>query len=1092
MLAFLMCIVAALGALAYVLGSGYGMPMVEEAAENALERIVPPGIEARLGKTDVALVWPEGFGITYNDVVLERENDGKTVFSADRITLAVRGSSVLAGAPEFSSISVNGAVVDAMSGAPGALPKLRIADAEQAVENLFSNLGSVSNQLFRDGNGTDLKLADVKFLLPENGYSGSIDIRSLAITADGGSALIDGELLIDGRSVPVEGALHDPSRGKVNNQPGEPLENVTVDIKATKVPMPWRRLQTIVSNDLSDHMPDKRHDPLLADVSLRMTDGPVGGMPTTELSVVPHDMAFKLAQNDYVSVDGAIAIEMDFATPAITVLPSRWRIGRSSFTLNGRVRDSVASDMPNRFEFELLANTGVAAAGDSPESPVRFAARSRGIANLDERRIKFTKLDVNSEAGEMNGEGQISLGSDIPTAVFKVFADDMSIAGVKQFWPSPVARGARRWVLNNLAGGRVIKGQFDIAEPLRRRIDGTDRELNGATEVALEVEGVRFDVTGNIPPVRDADGKVSFVGGVTRVTLEKGTVFLPSGRTADARDGVLIIQQADEADGLIRANLDLAVSGEAKAVGELITFNPINADSFYSFSPTDLSGQVQGNVIVDFVLNGGAAGPQPDWSVDFEVSNAGSDADIEGRQLSALDGRIQVDPRRAAFDLDGKIDGLPAEISMIVPFGGSDVTAKRDIKLNLGTEDRKKIAPGLEEVLTGVTPVSVLGSGGSVRINADLTPAQLELPWIGWAKGKGVKADAEFDLAQSGDSASITDFKLSGGSFGASGEIEVKNGNLSRIRFGSARLTKDDNFSVDVQREGAGFLIDVAGKSMDGRALMRHIRAEARKTEGNSDSASVTVAARIDRVQGFHEEVLTGVRVDLRVEKGNVTSVSLRGTTRSGFPVFLDLKGVGAKRQIKVETLGAGEVLRFADIYTNVRGGTLNVSLNGSGGQTLAGKADIRDFRVFNEPKLAQLVSSRSENSQSLEQAVNKQIDTSEVAFEVASSDLVFKPGRLDISQAVARGPLAGFTIQGKVFDSNNQTRLTGTFLPAYGLNRLFGEIPILGIFLGNGRDRGLIGVTFKLEGSFDDPNVVVNPLSVIAPGIFRSIFEFQ
>ena len=69
---------------------------------------------------------------------------------------------------------------------------------------------------------------------------------------------------------------------------------------------------------------------------------------------------------------------------------------------------------------------------------------------------------------------------------------------------------------------------------------------------------------------------------------------------------------------------------------------------------------------------------------------------------------------------------------------------------------------------------------------------------------------------------------------------------------------------------------------------------------------------------------------------------------------------------------------------------------------------------------------------------------------------------------------------------------MTCTFMPAYGLNRIFGEIPIIGVLLGNGRDRGLLGVTFKLKGDADSPEVQINPLSVIAPGIFRSIFEFR
>jgi hypothetical protein len=64
--------------------------------------------------------------------------------------------------------------------------------------------------------------------------------------------------------------------------------------------------------------------------------------------------------------------------------------------------------------------------------------------------------------------------------------------------------------------------------------------------------------------------------------------------------------------------------------------------------------------------------------------------------------------------------------------------------------------------------------------------------------------------------------------------------------------------------------------------------------------------------------------------------------------------------------------------------------------------------------------------------------------------------------------------------------------MPAYGLNRLFAEIPLFGQILGNGRDRGLIGITYRVAGDLKSPQVQVNPISAIAPGIFRSIFEFN
>ena len=44
----------------------------------------------------------------------------------------------------------------------------------------------------------------------------------------------------------------------------------------------------------------------------------------------------------------------------------------------------------------------------------------------------------------------------------------------------------------------------------------------------------------------------------------------------------------------------------------------------------------------------------------------------------------------------------------------------------------------------------------------------------------------------------------------------------------------------------------------------------------------------------------------------------------------------------------------------------------------------------------------------------------------------------------------------------------------------------------GGGCREGLIGVTFKIEGPIAEPHVFFNPLSAVAPGIFRKIFEFQ
>jgi hypothetical protein len=65
-----------------------------------------------------------------------------------------------------------------------------------------------------------------------------------------------------------------------------------------------------------------------------------------------------------------------------------------------------------------------------------------------------------------------------------------------------------------------------------------------------------------------------------------------------------------------------------------------------------------------------------------------------------------------------------------------------------------------------------------------------------------------------------------------------------------------------------------------------------------------------------------------------------------------------------------------------------------------------------------------------------------------------------------------------------------GTFVPAYGLNNMFAQPPILGFFLGGGQKEGLIGITYEVVGSPHAPTLRVNPMSALTPGFTRKIFE--
>ena len=209
--------------------------------------------------------------------------------------------------------------------------------------------------------------------------------------------------------------------------------------------------------------------------------------------------------------------------------------------------------------------------------------------------------------------------------------------------------------------------------------------------------------------------------------------------------------------------------------------------------------------------------------------------------------------------------------------------------------------------------------------------------------------------------------------------------------------------------------------------------------------------------------------------------------------IDVDGQSQPGRENVQMTSGDAGAFARFTGIYGKMQGGLLNVRLARADKGPRRGVVDVRNFKIVGEEKLKALVSSPADpDGRSLNEAVRRDIDVSEASFEVANARIETGGGYLRVGEGIVRGPEIGASFKGAVYDPNGNMDLSGTFMPAYGINRLFGELPIIGAILGNGRDRGLIGITFRLVGDTDSPQIVVNPLSLIAPGVFRNIFEFR
>jgi len=99
--------------------------------------------------------------------------------------------------------------------------------------------------------------------------------------------------------------------------------------------------------------------------------------------------------------------------------------------------------------------------------------------------------------------------------------------------------------------------------------------------------------------------------------------------------------------------------------------------------------------------------------------------------------------------------------------------------------------------------------------------------------------------------------------------------------------------------------------------------------------------------------------------------------------------------------------------------------------------------------------------------------------------------GSFSIREGIVSGPMIGATVDGTIDYVKDDVRMRGTFIPLYGLNNIFGQIPLFGIFLGGGNKEGLVGVTYEVVGPTNGPTLHVNPISAVAPGLLRKFFDF-
>ncbi|MCR4266491.1 DUF3971 domain-containing protein [Nitratireductor sp. ZSWI3] len=1049
-----------------------GQERLQAAAQKALTSFAGFAVKADMEELRLVLSDRSLVALEVRKLDLDRAETGDTLIEADALRFGFKLWPLLSGRIEVGSVEIEGARIDLarLSNRSETSPDdpfwARPVEPGMLPQHVFSGLRRAYAAAERAGTRY-ITLRDVELVAADNPTRrATVDLR--ASVAPAGKLDFDGTVHVGGRAVAVTGQALRPVRDG-------PIRSLSV---ALELPRAGFLDAAIGGRDDGAERGQK-----LGALRLSLEGAETeAGKGSLALDLRFEDAAIGLGEDGTLSATGNLSAKVDDAADAITISRANLSVGRSLFNFVGSLglqdRDGEG---PPIYSFDLMSRRSIVAAADSPEADVSFAARVTGRIEPAGGRIVGDAVRIVTAAGQVSASAAVTLeAGKSPGLSLAVYASDLPTNEVKQFWPWFAAPGARNWVLSNLFGGRVTEGNLRLRVPPGRLGNGQPLD-NDEVSGEFRVANARFDIAGHIPPVRDGIGMVKFQGADVDVFIDSGTVYMPSGRTVAASQGTLKIRNAHIRPRI--GKLEIDVAGEAPAVVELASYEPIDVSSVIGLKPKEVSGDVKAHVAADIPLSNGIPRDMLRWRVALDYENLSLSKPFDGQTITDAKGVAVIEPEKADISASAKLNGVPAKLDLVEPLGQNKAQKRRNVTLTLDDKARRRILPGLDDIVAGTSEVRYEElENGLRKISVKLDAAELMLPWMNWRKGTGIPASASFVMEQKENEIALRDFNLEGQTFAASGRLTIANGELAFARFDGARLNRGDDFTITIERKAKAYAISMRGAAFDARSVIKQYlgtQADAGDA-GGGGSVGVELNAKLTRLSGFSGEVLRDVSLTYVSDGRSSGRLETSATTHNGGTMTLSRNGgtIGANSN------DAGAIMRFLDFYPNMEGGQMRVALR-ENGRTLSGSVAAQDFFIVNEPRLRSLVAATETGDDS-------QVDVSRVRFDRGYANIHKSGGSLELQNGVLRGPLIGTTFQGLLFDENDNISITGTFMPLYGLNRIFGEIPLFGEILGNGRDRGLIGITYRLMGKLDSPQLEVNPISAIAPGIFRQIFEYR
>jgi hypothetical protein len=707
-------------------------------------------------------------------------------------------------------------------------------------------------------------------------------------------------------------------------------------------------------------------------------------------------------------------------------------------------------------------------------TPARF---SQGAVDLRLQLNPFT-LDIGQaqlvEGGRrISAQGQIAADAKGWRVSLDAGVDAITRARLLALWPPALVPKTRDWIAQN-----VMTGELRQVKAALRLAPGEEPRL----ALGYDFSGAEVRVIKTLPPVEAGSGFATIEGNTQTLVVERGHVTAPQGGSVDVADTVMIVPDIRQKPAM--AEVRMHARSSIPAVLSLLDEPPFKFLS-KAGQPVDIAeGQAETRADLFLPLVDHLRPNDVTYKVTAALSNVSSSKVVPGRVVTAEHLQATVTPAGIVIEGPGLLSGVPVTARWQQDFG----PAAQGHSTLAGTVEISPAA--LDAFAIGLPKGSVSGTGvGKIALvldkdkpvrftlSSDLVGVGLRVPEIGWSKAAATPGKLELAGAF-GKPATVDRVMISAPGLDATGKVQLTaEGGLDSATF--------ENATVGRWFKGAGKLIgrgqgraldvDIASGTLDLRNLPASMGGGGAQASGGS-----TITARLSRVSVADDLMLGGMQGSFTTRGG--FSGRFTGKVNGQAPVEGTVApDPNGRAAVRIQAEDAGAVLNASGIFSRARGGKLDLVLHptGNDGQ-YDGTASIRDIRVKDAPVLAAMLGAASGIG------LLEQLSGEGLVFNEVEGAFRLTPEAVSITRGSATGASLGVTLTGLyrtgTEPGSGKLDMQGVVSPLYLINGI-GELLTR-------RGEGVFGFTYRLTGTAARPEISVNPLSLLTPGMLRDIFR--